>query len=401
MSDEVLIRAEGVFKKFSSRLKTSMKYGVIDITRDFFGLPSQSEILRPNEFWSVQNISFEIRRGECLGLIGPNGAGKSTLLKMLNGIIMPDKGHIEIHGRIGALIEVGAGFHPLLTGRENIYINGAIMGLSKKEIDQKFDSIVEFAELGDFIDTPVSYYSSGMYVRLGFAIAAQMEPDVFLIDEILAVGDVGFRAKCFNAVGKISKRTAVILVSHSMPQIARMCSDICLMKNGRAAYQGNDVPKGIEQYYLSFEGEKGIITGSGRATIHHIELQSNGQKGVNQIHCFDDLTIQLNVSIDSEIEKFICNISFLSQELQIVAQCNSLFNQISMQNDGELLEIKVGFPCLNFNPGIYLLSLAILDESLSEVLIQHYATMHLTVKGDFIGRAPIQLIGQWSYNPVA
>jgi len=172
MSSDVLIRAEGVSKKFSFKLKTSMKYGIIDIARDFIGIPSRSDTLRPNEFWSVQDVSFEVRRGECLGLIGPNGAGKSTLLKMLNGIIIPDKGHIEINGRAGALIEVGAGFHPLLTGQENIYINGSIMGLRKKEIDHKFDSIVEFAELSDFIDTPVSYYSSGMYVRLGFAIAA-------------------------------------------------------------------------------------------------------------------------------------------------------------------------------------------------------------------------------------
>ena len=182
MSSDVLIRAEGISKKFSSKLKTSMKYGIIDIARDFIGIPSSSDTLRPSEFWSVQDVSFEVRRGECLGLIGPNGAGKSTLLKMLNGIIMPDKGSVEINGRVGALIEVGAGFHPLLTGQENIYINGSIMGLTKKEIDKKFNSIVDFAEIGDFIDMPVSYYSSGMYVRLGFAIAAHLEPDVLLID---------------------------------------------------------------------------------------------------------------------------------------------------------------------------------------------------------------------------
>ena len=238
MTGDVLIRAEGVSKKFSSKLKTSMKYGITDIAKDFIGIPSRSDTLRPNEFWSVQDMSFEVRRGECLGLIGPNGAGKSTLLKMLNGIIMPDKGSIEINGKVGALIEVGAGFHPLLTGRENIYINGSIMGLAKKEIDQKFDSIVEFAELSDFIDTPVSYYSSGMYMRLGFAIAAQMEPDVLLIDEVLAVGDVGFRAKCFNAIHNIMQKSAVIIVSHSMPQISRVCSDIMVMNHGKSKFQG-------------------------------------------------------------------------------------------------------------------------------------------------------------------
>lgn len=399
MSSDVLIRAEGVSKKFSSKLKTSMKYGIIDIARDFIGAPSPSDTLRPNEFWSVQDLNFEVRRGECLGLIGPNGAGKSTLLKILNGIIMPDKGSVEIKGRVGALIEVGAGFHPLLTGRENIYINGSIMGLSKKKIDQKFDSIVEFAEIGDFIDMPVSYYSSGMYVRLGFAIAAHLEPDVFLIDEVLAVGDVGFRAKCFNAIGRISKKSAVIFVSHSMPQIARMCNGICLMKNGKAVYQGKDVPEGIENYYSSFEAKKGIITGSGRATIHSIELESNGKRGIQQINYIDDLTIHLHVTIDPKIENPVCNISFLSQELQIIAQCNSSFNRTTIRNISEAFQLAVKIPIINFNPGIYLLSVAITDEFRSEVLIQHYAVQTLEVLGNFIGLAPVQLKGLWEVRP--
>lgn len=401
MNSAVLIKAEGISKKFSSQLKTSMKYGVIDIARDFIGVPTKSDVLRPKEFWSVDDVSFEVRRGECLGLIGPNGAGKSTLLKMLNGIIMPDKGRITINGRVGALIEVGAGFHPLLTGRENIYINGSIMGLRKKEIDRKFDSIVKFAELGDFIDTPVSYYSSGMYVRLGFAIAAHLEPDILLIDEVLAVGDVGFRAKCFNAIGKISKKTAVILVSHAMPQIARMCSDICFLKDGKEAYQGKDVPAGIEQYYSSFEKEKGIVTGSGRATIHNIELESNGKRGVQHINYLDDLRIHLQASVNPEVKNPVCNISFLSQELLIVAQCNSAFNKISFCNQGEPMEINISFPSFNLNTGLYMLSAAILDESLSEVLVQHYAIMSFRVQGDFIGRAPIQFKGLWDFNNIS
>src|SRR3990172_12206671 len=216
MSD-VLIKVEGVSKKFSKSLKRSMLYGIQDISRSMLGLAPKTDELRPGEFWSVDNVSFEVRRGECLGVIGPNGAGKSTLLKMLNGIISPDKGRIEIKGRVGALIEVTAGFHPMLTGRENIYIAGSIHGLSKKEIDRKFDDIVAFSELGDFIDTPVKHYSSGMNVRLGFAIAAQMRPDVLLIDEVLAVGDIGFSTKCLNAIGEIIENSAVIFVSHSVP----------------------------------------------------------------------------------------------------------------------------------------------------------------------------------------
>lgn len=394
MSD-VLIKAEGVSKKFCKSLKRSMFYGVQDIARSMVAMSSKTDELRSREFWAVDNLSFELKRGECLGLIGPNGSGKSTLLKILNGIISPDKGRIEIRGRVGALIEIGAGFHPMLTGRENIYINGSILGFSKKEIDKKFDEIVEFAELGDFIDTPVKQYSSGMYVRLGFAIAAQMEPDVMLIDEVLAVGDVGFRAKCFNAIGKISNNTAVVFVSHAMPQIARMCSDICVMKNGKAVYQGKDVPKGIDHYYSSFSSEKGVITGSGRATIHKIELHSNGKRNVTEINYLDDLSISLHITIDPEIIRPVFNISFLSQELQIIAQCNSSFNKTPIRNLGEPFQVNIDFPSINFNPAIYVLSVAVTDEFRSEILIQHYAIRQLKVLGEFVGLAPVQLTARW------
>jgi lipopolysaccharide transport system ATP-binding protein len=188
---EILIKAENVSKKFSKDLKRSLYYGVLDVFSGIKGSDKKRE-LRKDEFWAVRDVSFEVRRGECLGLIGHNGAGKSTLLKMLNGLIKPDEGKITMHGKVGALIELGAGFNPILTGRENIYNNAAVIGFSKKEIDAKFDEIVAFSEIEEFLDMPVQNYSSGMKVRLGFAIAAQMEPDVLIIDEVLAVGDLGF-----------------------------------------------------------------------------------------------------------------------------------------------------------------------------------------------------------------
>ncbi|MGH6820931.1 MAG: ABC transporter ATP-binding protein, partial [Methylocella sp.] len=188
MTDEVLVKAEGVSKKFCCSLKRSLWYGVQDVATEVLGREGNHAELRKNEFWAVQDVSFELKRGECLGLIGPNGAGKSTLLRMLNGLIRPDKGRITMKGRIGALIDLGLGFNPILTGRENVYINGSLLGFSKKEIDHKFDAIVDFAEIGEFIHTPVQNYSSGMKLRLGFAVCAQMEPDVLIIDEVLAVG---------------------------------------------------------------------------------------------------------------------------------------------------------------------------------------------------------------------
>ena len=185
---------------------------------------SQSSALRPGEFWAVSDVSFELKRGECLGLIGDNGAGKTTLLKMLNGLIKPDQGRIEMRGRVGALIALGAGFNPILTGRENIYVNGSVLGLTKKEIDAKFDEIVDFSGMEEFIDTPVQSYSSGMQVRLGFAVATAIEPNILLIDEVLAVGDMAFRIKCYNRIGRLQKNAATILVTHDMSYLSTVCN---------------------------------------------------------------------------------------------------------------------------------------------------------------------------------
>ena len=203
---DVLIKVEHLSKKFCKDLKTSLWYGVKDLYSNITG-NSKVRALRPKEFWAVKDINFELRRGECLGLIGHNGAGKSTLLKILNGLINPDEGKITIKGKVGALIELGAGFNPILSGRENIYNNGAILGFTKKEIDNKVEAIIDFSEIREFIDMPVQNYSSGMKVRLGFAVAAQMEPDVLIIDEVLAVGDLGFVLKCFKTIDTILPNT--------------------------------------------------------------------------------------------------------------------------------------------------------------------------------------------------
>ena len=234
-NDEILIKVEGLSKKFCKDLKTSLWYGVKDLVSNIQGNKNERE-LRDKEFWAVKDVNFELRRGECLGLIGHNGAGKSTLLKILNGLINPDSGKVTIKGRVGALIELGAGFNPILSGRENIYNNGAVLGFTKKEIEGKVEDIIDFSEIREFIDMPVQNYSSGMKVRLGFAVAAQMEPDVLIIDEVLAVGDVGFRIKCLNKISEMLNSCAIILVSHSMPQIARICTNGLLLDKGRENY---------------------------------------------------------------------------------------------------------------------------------------------------------------------
>jgi len=236
--DAVVIKVENISKKFSRSLKKSMIYGITDITKNIFGQSSNSDKLRKGEFWAVNDVSFELKKGECLGIIGPNGAGKTTLLSMLNGIYMPDKGKISLYGKTGALIAVGAGFHPMLTGRENIYINGAILGMSKEEIDEKFETIIEFADIGDFLDMPVKNYSSGMFVRLGFSVAVHCEPDFLLIDEILSVGDLRFRYKCARKMQQILSKTSIVFVSHNLRRISRICDRVLLLNEGAIVCEG-------------------------------------------------------------------------------------------------------------------------------------------------------------------
>ena len=200
------------------------------------------------DFWALKNISFEIKQGESVGFIGRNGAGKSTILKLLAGVTKQSSGQIEVNGKVAALIEVGAGFHPELTGRENVYLNGSILGMKKVDLDKCFDSIVSYAELEEFIDTPVKYYSSGMYVRLGFSIAAHTNPDIFLIDEVLAVGDEAFQAKCLNtlAAHKAAGKT-MILVSHSMEKVTEVCDRCIYVSHGEVKYDGSP-SAAIKQY---------------------------------------------------------------------------------------------------------------------------------------------------------
>ena len=203
---------------------------------------------RPQEFWALKGIDFEVQPGEIVGVIGRNGAGKSTLLKILSRITEPTHGRVRLRGRVGSLLEVGTGFHQELTGRENIFMNGSILGMSRSEIVRRFNEIVEFAEIGMYLDTPVKRYSSGMYVRLAFAVAAHLQPEILIIDEVLAVGDAAFQLKCLAKINSVatSGRT-VILVSHQMETVQRICRSVVVLKTGRVSFQG-PAPEGVNQY---------------------------------------------------------------------------------------------------------------------------------------------------------
>lgn len=258
---EIAIRVEGLSKRYQigarQRGYKTMREGLTNAAvapfraiRSKWQGTSEKNQSGNNSIWALQDISFEVKRGEALGLIGPNGSGKSTLLKILSRITEPTHGVADIHGRVSSLLEVGTGFHPELTGRENVYLNGAILGMRKQEIDRKFDEIVAFSEVEKFIDTQVKRYSSGMYLRLAFAVAAHLEPEILLVDEVLAVGDAAFQRKCLGKMGDVAKEgRTVFLVSHNMASITRLSDKALWLKNGRVQAFGE--PETVVADYLS------------------------------------------------------------------------------------------------------------------------------------------------------
>jgi ABC-type polysaccharide/polyol phosphate transport system ATPase subunit len=245
-------------------------------------------------FWALDDISFDIQHGEVIGIIGPNGAGKSTLLKVLSRITKPTRGRATIHGRVGSLLEVGTGFHPELTGRENIYLNGAILGMHRTEIERKFDEIVEFAEVAKFIDTPVKHYSSGMYLRLAFSVAAHLEPEILLVDEVLAVGDAAFQKKCLGKMGEVSTQgRTVLLVSHNMGSILGLCQRVIWIDAGKLRMFGaaDDV---VRQYHASIASGQQILGRREAVEIHNVRMYNRLGQETQSFTPGDDIGIEID-----------------------------------------------------------------------------------------------------------
>ncbi len=330
---EIVIRAENLGKRY--RLGERERYLALRdlLTRAalaparllFPRNPSSSNGVRRNgdrsngnrsHLWALKDATFEVRQGEVVGLIGRNGAGKSTLLKILSRITKPTTGWAEIYGRVGSLLEVGTGFHPELTGSENIYLNGAILGMSKREITRKFDEIVAFAEVEKFIDTPVKHYSSGMYVRLAFSVAAHLEPEILLVDEVLAVGDASFQKKCLGKMGQVSREGRTILfVSHNMAAVKALCSRAVLMKDGSIAASGSvadvvdDYLSGAAQVASSTEWlDPAAAPGNENVRLRYVRITAPEGKPVIDIDSgadievgFDNFRENINVAINARV----------------------------------------------------------------------------------------------------
>ncbi|MFO1001526.1 MAG: polysaccharide ABC transporter ATP-binding protein [Planctomycetaceae bacterium] len=411
MSD-LLIKAEHVSKKFCRSLKRSLWYGMKDVTHSLNPwarsqqMNASGEIrdkveLRPDEFWALQDISFEVRRGECLGLIGHNGAGKSTLLKILNGLIRPDGGRITMRGRVGALIELSAGFNPILSGRENIYTQAALLGFSASEVRARFDDIVAFAELEQFIDMPLQNYSSGMAVRLGFAVTSQMEPDILLVDEVLAVGDVGFRTKCLARMGELLNKTASIFVSHSMPQVARVSTDFLHLDHGKTRVHTGDISDAMDSYYGTFS-QGGIIRGgSGDVKVTSVRAKS-GNHIVTEFQPLslsygEDIEIWLECEFSSQCHTATIQLLVWNQELTPIMDIvgEDMLRVPICPDEQRRTHVYARIPRTCFNAGNYSISITVLSPDGFTTFCTVDRAVELKVDGNHGSACPFIVCAEW------
>ncbi|PTY06947.1 hypothetical protein DB347_10130 [Opitutaceae bacterium EW11] len=308
-----------------------------------------------SDFWSLRDVSFDVHPGEVLGVVGKNGAGKSTLLKIISRITEPTEGEIRIRGRIASLLEVGTGFHPELSGRENIYLNGAILGMNRSEIRRKFDAIVDFAEIGQFIDTPVKRYSSGMYVRLAFAVAAHLEPEILIIDEVLAVGDAEFQAKCLGKMREVSRADGrtVLFVSHNMAAVKSLCSRVVWLEKGKVRSAG-EADKLVVEYLNEAKLKSGTSTSAHGLRLIDLALhQSKDDLPVNHLMFGEDYELRVRLGSERPFSR-------TAVVIQIKNAYGDLISSICTPEEGitpfdlrEEAEVTVSLKSLRLFPGKY------------------------------------------------
>jgi lipopolysaccharide transport system ATP-binding protein len=344
-----------------------------------------------SEFWALRGINFDVRRGEVVGIIGRNGAGKSTLLKIISRITEPESGRIEIYGRVGSLLEVGTGFHPELTGRENIYLNGAILGMTRREIERKFDQIVDFAETQQFLDTPVKRYSSGMYVRLAFSVAAHLEPDILVVDEVLAVGDTAFQRKCLGKMGEVSRQgRTVLFVSHNLAAVQTLCGRGIYLAEGHIRKDG-DINRVVGAYLKDLE-EDASVDLSGRK-----KRMGRGNIQVTKVDIVGGDDVSGTTLITGRSAKFIFHLSSISPGILLRFKLFDLYGnavtQFTTQDRGpeDVHEVNLGnmIICevdqLMLVPGRYRMNIALFSQRELEDHIEA-ATLFNVEQGEIYGR---------------
>jgi len=359
----IVIQAEGLGKKYRRGLSTRRSDTLRDAFANFIRSPLAA-FHRPQHetFWALRDISLEVREGEVLGLIGRNGAGKTTLLKILSRITRPTTGWAEIHGRVRSLLEVGTGFHGELSGRENIYLSGSILGMSKREIDRKFDEIVAFAEIEKFIDTPVKHYSSGMYVRLAFAVAANLEPEILLVDEVLAVGDVNFQKKCLGKMNDVARAgRTVILVSHQLNQIRRLCQRVVWIDAGSVRMNGN-THKVVSAYESAMargnnDGHQHRVAGS-KARFLKWEIVQPSSDDPYTLTTLGPITVQFHFESFVHLRRGVHGIALYNSDRQLMWG-TAAYN---LEFDTGVHTLAYKFPSLPLRPGPYNWLVSLFDD---------------------------------------
>lgn len=409
--DNWAIKADGVSKKFGLTLRQSMRYGMRDVGRKLAGRASTTDVLREGEFWAVNDVSFQLNSGEALGIMGVNGCGKTTLLRILNGVYAPDRGRVQMRGRVGALIAAGAGFAPMLTGRENVYVNGALLGLSTREVDNLMDEIIAFSELGDFIDLPVKNYSSGMFVRLGFAIAAMSRPDVLLMDEVLAVGDLNFQKKCYDHILQLKRNgTAIILVSHAPGAIWAVCDRGLFLDRGQVQFDGQ-----IEDVIRSYDDQNsrnarasdvqfaqaaahthpdkssdtvpaevkrllGDRPGTGDAVCTDFRVTGDTGEQTSEIGFGQSFAIEIDVTVFRPIENFIVRVVLDAVHYRNIATLDNYEQGAPMAliEPGQY-KFRIEVPHQNFRPGAYAFNVSLVSKHVGAHLFLWWKCAHMVV----------------------
>jgi lipopolysaccharide transport system ATP-binding protein len=365
---------------------------------------------KSDDFWALRDVSFEVARGTTFGLIGHNGSGKSTLLKMLAGIYRPTSGSITAYGRVSALLELGAGFHGELTGRENVYLNGAILGMSRKQIDAAMERIIDFAGIGEFIDSPVKIYSSGMYVRLGFSIAVTAEPEVLVVDEIIAVGDEEFQRKCFDYLYELRRQgTTIVIVSHSLSLVADLCDQGVWLDRGEMRAHG-DIRDVVDSYLHEVNAKEAAADvnvasdgdrthrGSGEIRATRLEYIDHHGEIVPLLKAGEPCSIRMHYDSSADLDDIVFGLGFFHESGVNVAGPNSGYGDQAFHVSAGTGFIDFSVEDLQLQPGAYLLSSAIVDRGHTYDHVDR--GYHLSVRADNATTEPglVKFIGSWQLH---
>lgn len=369
------------------------------------GNGTASDRAKDNIFWALEDVSFEVQPGEVVGIIGRNGAGKSTLLKVLSRIVEPTQGRCEIRGRVASLLEVATGFHPELTGRENIYMNGSILGMTRKELNKRFDQIVAFSGIEKMLDTPVKRYSSGMYVRLAFSVAAHVDPEILVIDEVLAVGDANFQAKCLRKLDSLrNSGMTIILVSHHMPTVRRACQRVMVLEKGALVHNGDPVTAVAQYQTMTSEAPPRDTTEvkvSEDSPIRITHLTWEGKDGEGGVQAGGEIVFHLHYEAKEYVPNPTFNISLKSPDERVYTGWHSAYDGFSFGDIGPGRgTVSLRVPYMGLEPGLYNVSLGIWSNdgfAAYDWLWDHY---QLTIVGEkrFLGQ--FELPHQWSLAPI-